>query len=137
MCMSCLTTAAVPAYLLTRCSKSLALWRPCFGECSYFFLLLEWHDHISMHRQLVLHTPRWHALLPSHLFIYSEATFTFFFSPGEVVVFQCVEWLRGHLQERQLQQGSSEEVEKEKEHSAGILPTYEWTVWHTYPNGIF
>lgn len=108
------------------------------------FSFLEWHDRVGMHCLLVLHIPSWHALLPLYLFVYSEAAFTFFYSPGEVVVFQCVEWLRGHLQERQLQQGSSEEEEKEKEHSAGIVPACQWTMWHaftvcchTYPNCVF
>lgn len=42
-------------------------------------------------------------------------------SPGEVVVFQCVEWLKGYVQDRLPQQDSSEEEkeEKEGERSAG------------------
>ena len=42
-------------------------------------------------------------------------------SPGEVVVFQCVEWLKGYLQDRLPQQntGKEEEEEEEGEDSAG------------------
>ena len=53
-----------------------------------------------------------------------------FYSPGEVVVFQCVELLRERLEEKLLHQGNSGEEEKERECSAGSMAVCKLTMWH-------
>lgn len=75
---------------------------------------------------MVLHTPSAQAHLHIfHLFIIGLRSLLFC-SPGEVVVFQCVELLREHLEEKQLHQGSRGEEEEKREGSA----VCKLTMWH-------
>ena len=89
------------------------------------------HQHTQ--HQLVLHIPSAQARLRtyiSHLFIVGLLSLLLY-SPGEVVVFQCVELLREHLEEKLLYQGSSGEEEKERECLAGNIAVCKWqcSIW--------
>ena len=98
----------------------------------YTFFHFGHHDCISTHSTSWSSMPQVlsHARIHiCHLFIVGLLSLLYY-SPGEVVVFQCVEFLREHIEEKLLHQGSSGEEEKERECSAGNMAVCKLTMWH-------
>ena len=79
--------------------------------------------HFRHHDCTSTHSTSWSCMPQVLALVHSGATVALlFYSPGEVVVFQCVELLREHLEEKLLHhQGSSGEEEQETECLAGNI----------------